>query len=1417
MLHRVVQDLLPKTPSRTLRHSPHKKTYLTRDTNTTAFDPTERLEGQEMLIAQLQKSLNETDFKWGKAEESKAVYEAKSTSSVRALFQDILEYGAPSDSSNWRKLTHGFVCAVNELEAEKGQLRNELESAQRKHASTKNKLESQLAAERATNDNERRIAAEERRATEEDQRIQQAFIEDLMSEHRDEMERLENDYQQKLQSMQQRASEDANRLQGLNADGVRELERAKADLEREKSITKRLQETLTETSTTVLQLQATDRAKQAKIDYLESDGQAQAQSFADVLRQMQEAQDAEEAAKEKLRAEESVIRKLRNQVQELKGNIRVFCRVRPALGESEESARIALPDEGLDSKAIEVQGPEERSSLGTITTKTNAFTFDRVFGPSAHNQEVFEEISQLVQSALDGYNVCIFCYGQTGAGKTHTMSSEDGMIPRALRQIYDTARGIEEKGWRYTMEGSFVEVYNEVLNDLLGKPEDYEKTKHEIRHDAQTCKTTVTDLTAVVLDSPAKVESILKRATANRTVASTKANERSSRSHSVFILRLTGVNEITGEKSDGTLNLVDLAGSERLSHSGSTGDRLKETQNINKSLSCLGDVIGALGQGKEGGHVPYRNSKLTYLLRYSLGGNSKTLMFVMVSPLQAHLNETLTSLKFATKFGSLMGDISGDEVEGEAGGEWSRSGLLGGKRREEGPGTDVLRLSLGIPATTAAAAAAAAATTSIETPTSRFYNDSNSTNGHEASPPPLNTALAGEQDSITSSQCIALPQSPASGGLELRADIEPCCEVSPAAATFATAAQQQVVAARSSSSSSSSRRATSPHPHSSHYYPPPYSTAGPHRTPSVKAAISASTTLAGSLSPGSALSSPALGPMVDITPLPSPLISSDSPGPWNRIAMASRPGSRPGSRGSKGSKGSGLGVTSTLEEGEEQPQQKPRRKTYQGLAAKTAEGRDAGEVRHGRNRSQSEYVPEGLQPAGPRHISVLASGESTATASSSEAAPGAATPTVPHIKREPYLAIERGLTGITSVVVDGVPTPPPSHRGVESSDSDSSLSNTRSMQDRSEGRTTKKPRHDYYGAVMVKSGKRKRWRALYQLGQGTFSKVMLATSQEHIPEDSSYNSDNKIDEEENEEGRVPNPPSSSASAPTTTSPPGINPTTLVAVKILEHGPAGGASEERIESSLKRELDILKSIHHPSLVHLEAFSVERTRALLVLRYCDGGDLFELAASEWGRKEVLGVEMVRRIFAELVGAVRYLHGEGIVHRDLKLENVLLNLPPHTLASLPSPKSHPTSLTTLTDLGLSKRIDPASPLLTTRCGSEDYAAPELLMGLPYDGRSTDAWALGVVLFALMEGRLPFDGSGRGGGGRSRVAHRIARVEWGWGGEPPAEGWVLGREAVEGLLRRRERRVGLDVLEGAEWVRGGVEVEGGLKCVGE
>ncbi|KAL8636207.1 MAG: hypothetical protein Q9228_006376 [Teloschistes exilis] len=512
------------------------------------------------------------------------------------------------------------------------------------------------------------------------QRQHHRDIEDYKREAQDEIDRLERqhilkneDLQKRLdQGLEEEKARHQQELQALTSAGSKsqevveaelekqkaqlqmledEIRRTKADVECERNLNSDLRVKLSESVSNTINLESSIRSLRAHVEFLESDNKSQSHAFSDLDNRLQNAIKAAEDAKAKLQIEETLRRKLHNQVQELKGNIRVFCRVRPTLDADplDGSARINYPDHDSDAKEVELLGPEEKNSLGKISTKTNAFNFDRVFGPGSANADVFGEISQLVQSALDGYNVCIFCYGQTGSGKTYTMSAQDGMIPRAVNQIYDTAKSLEEKGWKYTMEGSFLEVYNENLNDLLGEPGQLDKKKYEIRHDMQKSKTTITDIVTVPLDGPNKVESILKKAASNRSVAATKANERSSRSHSVFILKLTGENSTTGEKSEGTLNLVDLAGSERLSHSQATGERLKETQSINKSLSCLGDVIGALGSGKEGGHVPYRNSKLTYLLQFSLGGNSKTLMFVMISPLQAHLGETLTSLKFATK------------------------------------------------------------------------------------------------------------------------------------------------------------------------------------------------------------------------------------------------------------------------------------------------------------------------------------------------------------------------------------------------------------------------------------------------------------------------------------------------------------------------------------------------------------------------------------------------------------------------------------------------------------------------------------------------------------------------------------------------------------------------------------------------
>lgn len=161
----------------------------------------------------------------------------------------------------------------------------------------------------------------------------------------------------------------------------------------------------------------------------------------------------------------------------------------------------------------------------------------------------------------------------------------------------------------------------------------------------------------------------------------------------------------------------------------------------------------------------------------------------------------------------------------------------------------------------------------------------------------------------------------------------------------------------------------------------------------------------------------------------------------------------------------------------------------------------------------------------------------------------------------------------------------------------------------------------------------KQWTAIRQLGKGTFSTVMLATSEKI---DNGYSEDRIFDMEQ--DMRVEDR---------------VNPKSLVAVKICEHGPAGGADEKKIETSLKRELEILKTINHPSLVHLKAVNILNERAFLVLNYSAGGDLFELASLNF---DLLMPAMIRRIFTELVAAVRHLHSQYIVHRDIKLESKL-----------------------------------------------------------------------------------------------------------------------------------------------------------------
>uniref|UniRef100_A0A8C9YWE2 Kinesin-like protein n=1 Tax=Sander lucioperca TaxID=283035 RepID=A0A8C9YWE2_SANLU len=346
----------------------------------------------------------------------------------------------------------------------------------------------------------------------------------------------------------------------------------------------------------------------------------------------------------KYKREMNLRKKCHNELVRLKGNIRVFCRVRPVSQEEQDSAADAKTMLSFDS---------DDDAILYLANKGKMMTFelDKVFPPQATQQEVFQEVQSLVTSCIDGFNVCIFAYGQTGSGKTYTMEGvpdNPGINQRALRLLFSE---VTEKApdWDYKISVSMVEIYNETLRNLLGEnPSDKLDIKMNPDGSGQLY---VPGLTEFTVQSPEDINRVFELGHMNRATACTNLNEHSSRSHALLIITVSGFNSATGNRTQGKLNLVDLAGSERIGKSGAEGSRLREAQCINKSLSALGDVINAL-RGKHS-HVPFRNSRLTYLLQDSLNGDSKTLMMVQVSPLPGNMSESVCSLKFAQRVRSV--------------------------------------------------------------------------------------------------------------------------------------------------------------------------------------------------------------------------------------------------------------------------------------------------------------------------------------------------------------------------------------------------------------------------------------------------------------------------------------------------------------------------------------------------------------------------------------------------------------------------------------------------------------------------------------------------------------------------------------------------------------------------------------------
>jgi kinesin family protein C2/C3 len=343
-------------------------------------------------------------------------------------------------------------------------------------------------------------------------------------------------------------------------------------------------------------------------------------------------------------------RRAHEELQTLRGNIRVVARVRPAgAAAARGPSAVTFPFPG----ALCVATPDR----GTYN-----FEFSATLAPSASQGDTFDEVWPALRSCCDGFNVCIFAYGQTSSGKTHTVvgsAGDPGLAPRALAALFDiTAREAREGLGTRVVSISAIEIYNDVVRDLLAAdrqgaapPSPGSARALEVSalgpFSAEQLLAGAERVPGRVwrqVGCPAEAVAALEEGSRARATSATALNTRSSRSHMLLAVRLS---DPGGVNPPSTLHLVDLAGSERVARSEAEGQALKEAQAINKSLSALGDVVAALQARSP--HVPFRNSKLTMVLQDSLSGSSKVLLLCCVAPEAAAAQETATSLAFAQR------------------------------------------------------------------------------------------------------------------------------------------------------------------------------------------------------------------------------------------------------------------------------------------------------------------------------------------------------------------------------------------------------------------------------------------------------------------------------------------------------------------------------------------------------------------------------------------------------------------------------------------------------------------------------------------------------------------------------------------------------------------------------------------------
>eukprot|EP00397_Hematodinium_sp_SG-2012_P011098 GEMP01011227.1.p1 GENE.GEMP01011227.1~~GEMP01011227.1.p1 ORF type:complete len:573 (+),score=137.57 GEMP01011227.1:99-1721(+) len=350
---------------------------------------------------------------------------------------------------------------------------------------------------------------------------------------------------------------------------------------------------------------------------------------------------------EELRPLKDRVRKVHNAIQDLRGAIRVFCRTRPPNQREKD----------LGSKSCLLFNPDGmRIAVVMDDGDEREFSFDSTFNPGTQ-LEVFQDLKDLVQSCMDGYNVTVFAYGQTGAGKTFTMygpvtnadalnNKESGVVINAIKHLFSLKKEYEKTS-EVTISVGMIELYCSKLTDLLQKF-DGKALPINIRK-ATDGEVIFENSTWIPCSSAEKLWGSVHGGFNTRHTAATAMNSESSRSHLILTIKINIKNKTTQAVIKSKLTLVDLAGSERVKDSLVEGKALEEAIEINKSLTALGDVMEQLVKPKKGQTVSYRNSKLTECLQDSLGGSAKTLMFANVSPSTVNCGETLMTMKWAQR------------------------------------------------------------------------------------------------------------------------------------------------------------------------------------------------------------------------------------------------------------------------------------------------------------------------------------------------------------------------------------------------------------------------------------------------------------------------------------------------------------------------------------------------------------------------------------------------------------------------------------------------------------------------------------------------------------------------------------------------------------------------------------------------